>query len=109
MANVTIPHSGTEYTANAITLKRGLVTDIITVGVYHTNNPNTVPVVTDFITVLLVKPGDALADGSNLDILSKIGPRSGDVILAAGDWQRWCYVKTANEDILRKVDTITIT
>jgi hypothetical protein len=89
MANVTIPHSGTEYTANAITLKRGLVTDII--------------------TVLLVKPGDALADGSNLDILSKIGPRSGDVILAAGDWQRWCYVKTANEDILRKVDTITIT
>lgn len=108
MANVTIPSTGTEYTANAITLKRGLVTDIISVGVYHATNPNTVPTVANFTTVTLVYPPAPLADGTNIDILTLIGPRGGVITLAVGDWQRWCYVKTANEDIIRKVDTITI-
>jgi hypothetical protein len=108
MANLTIAHTATEFTANAITLKRGTVADIVTVGVYHNVSPNTVPLVSDFIIVDLVYAPNALADGTNIDILSLIGPRSGDVTLTAGDYQRWCLVTTATEDIIRKVDVITI-
>jgi hypothetical protein len=105
---VSIPHTGTEYAANSITMNRGTTADIVEVGVYHTADPNEVPDPTDFTIVTLVTPGDPLADGNNTDILSLIGPRDGDLTLATGDYQRWVYVKTATEDILRKIDTLTI-
>lgn len=101
--------TATEYSANAITLTRGTTADITSVGVFHSIDPNEVPDVTDFTTVTLVEPGDPLADGTNIDVLSLIGPKAGaDLILAAGDWQRWVLVSTTSEDIIRKVDVVTI-
>ena len=105
---VTIPRTGTEYVANSLTFTRGTVAAIVSVGVYHTADPTVVPTVAQFTPVQLVKPGDSLADGTNIDILSLIGPRSGDVTLSAGDYQRWVLIKTATEDIIRRPDTITI-
>lgn len=99
--------TGTEYVANELTLTRGSVTDIVSVGVYHTTNPATVPTVAQFTAATLVKPGDALAEGTKIDVLSLIGPRGG-ASLAAGDYQRWVLVSTATEDIIRRPDTITI-
>ena len=56
----------------------------------------------------LVEPGDDLADGTNLDVLSLIGPRGGDEQLAPGDHQRWVLISTATEDKIRRVDVITV-
>lgn len=105
---VAIPNTGTEYVANSLTFTRGSASDITSVGVYHTTDPAVVPTVAQFTTVLLVKPGDTLAEGDNVDVLSLIGPRSGHVTLAAGTYQRWVLVKTATEDVIRRPDTITI-
>lgn len=99
--------TGTEFLANSITLTRGTAADIVSVGVYHSLNPNEVPDEADFTTVTLVEPGDPLADGNNVDVLSLIGP-DGDLALAAGDWQRFVMVKTATETIIRKTDVVTI-
>lgn len=105
-------HTGTEYVANQITLLRGTVANILSVGVYHNINPNTIPAVSDFITVHLADgtslPPDPLGETGKIDVLSLIGPRGGDVNLAAGDYQRWVCVTTATEDIIRKVDVLTI-
>lgn len=103
-----IPRTGTEYVANELTFTRGTVADVISVGVFHSTDPTVVPTVAQFTTVQLVKPGDALADGTKTDALSLIGPRGG-VTLTPGDYQRWVLVKTATEDIIRRPDTLTIT
>lgn len=106
---VEIYHTGTEYAANSITIKRGTVDDITYVGVYHDTDPNATPAVDDFTEVTLVKPGDALAEGNVIDILSLIGPGTGaDLELEPGDYQRFTLVKTATESIICKPDTITI-
>jgi hypothetical protein len=105
---VQIANSGTEYLANEITLMRGVVGDISSVGVYHDINPNTVPAVIDFDTCDLVFSPDPLAEGSKIDVLSLIGPRGGVATLAAGDYQRWVLIVTAAEDIIRKVDVVTV-
>lgn len=105
---VTIPSTGTEYAANAITITRGTVAAITGVGVFHTTNAATVPTVEQFTTVDLVQPGDPLADGQNIDVLSLIGPDAGDVVLTAGVHQRWVLIQTATENIIRKVDTVTV-
>jgi hypothetical protein len=78
--------------------------------VYHNINPNTKPALGDFIEVTLVDGTGPLADGTKIDVLSLIGPKVGaDLSLAApGDYQRWVRVSTATEDIIRKVDIITI-
>jgi hypothetical protein len=104
---VTLYAPGTEYTANAITLKRGNAADITYVGVYHGIDPNKTPTLADFTQVTLVVPPNPLADGNNIDILSLIGP-GGDVTLGAGVYQRWCLVKTSTENIMRKLDTVTV-
>lgn len=104
---VTLYAPGTEYTANAITLKRGTVSDITSVGVYHTTDPNKVPAVSDFAAATLVVPPNPLADGNNVDILLLIGA-TGDVVLGPGTYQRWCLVRTNTEAIIRRVDTITV-
>jgi hypothetical protein len=101
--------TATEFLANAITLTRGTAADITAVGVYHTLTPTEVPEESDFTEVLLVEPGDPLAEGTNLDVLSLVGPAvTADLVLAAGDWQRFVMVKTASETIIRKVDVVTI-
>jgi hypothetical protein len=77
--------------------------------VYHTTDAAVKPTVAQFTMVTLVKPGDALADGTNLDVLSLIGPKTGaQLALTPGDYQRWVLVQTASEDVIRKVDTITV-
>lgn len=101
--------AGTEFLANAITLTRGTAADIVSVGVHHSVDPNTVPGVGDFTAVTLVKPGDPLADGNNLDVLSLVGPKAGaDLELPPGTYQRWVLVSTATEDIVRKVDVVEV-
>jgi hypothetical protein len=104
---VTIYHTATEYTANAITMSRGTPADITGVGVYHNANPLVIPEVDDFILVQLVLPGDLLAEGNTVDILSLIGP-GGDVELTPGDYQRWTLISTAAENIIDSVDTVSI-
>lgn len=108
-----IYRSATEYAGNAVTLSRGTVDDIVSVGVYHDTDPGVVPAVEDFTVVSLVdgtaEPPDALSELGVIDVLSLIGPRDGDLDLATpGDYQRWVLVTTAAEDIIRRPDTITV-
>ena len=104
---VSIYHTATEYTANAITMSRGTPADIVTVGVWHSPDPQVIPEVADFTTVKLVLPGDLLAEGNTVDILALIGP-GGDVELAPDDYQRWTLISTVAENIIDSVDTLTI-
>lgn len=112
---VSIPRTGTEDTRNALTIKVGTVADITSVGMYFTLDPagsgSAPPMVTDFTTVTLAKPGDPLHDGlSQLpEMVALIGDKSGDFILAPGDWQRWVLIQTDRENIIRPVDVTTIT
>lgn len=102
--------NSTEYLANALTITRGTAADITSVGVYHNINPLITPTVAQFTTVVLVQPGNPLAEGTNIDVLSLIGSKVGaHLALTAGDYQRWVLIRTANEDVIRKVDVITVT
>ena len=114
---VTLHNSATEYLSNALTITRGTIADITSVGVYHDTNPATIPAVLDFTTVTLAD-GTAGSGGTNyqlaitgeIDVVSLIGSKAGaDLSLAAGDYQRWVLVQTTAEDIIRKVDTLTVT
>ncbi len=105
---VTLYSTGTEYVMNEITMLRGSNADIVSVGVFHSTSPNAVPTVSQFTTVTLVKPGDALAEGTKTDIASLIGARAGAIPLAAGDYQRFCLITTASEDLVRFVDTVSV-
>ena len=110
--------SATEYIANAISLTRGKVSDIVKVGIYVNTNPNTIPTVANFTTVTLVD-GTAgtlppLGVPGEIDVLTKVGPGGGtvppgDLTLAAGSYQIWILVVTSSEQIIRKVDTPTVT
>jgi hypothetical protein len=111
--------TATEYIANAITLTRGHVSDIVKVGIYTNVNPNTVPAVAQFTTVTLVD-GTAtgtlppLAIAGEIDVITKVGPGAtgvpaGDLAaLTPGSYQVWILIKTASEAIIRKVDTLTL-
>ncbi len=105
---VTVYSTGTEYLSNEITMLRGTIADITSVGVYHTLAPNEVPTVAQFTTVVKVVPGDALAEGTKNDVASRIGARTGAIPLTAGDWQRFVLLVTTDEDIIRYIDTITV-
>lgn len=111
--------TATEYIANAITLSRGVVGDIVSVGIYVNTDPNTIPEASDFTTVTLVDgtgslPLPALAVAGEIDIVTKVGPGGGSVsagdlsTLTAGDYQVWTLIKTASEIIIRKIDALTI-
>lgn len=100
--------TATEYVANEITITRGSVNSITKVGVFHTPDPTVVPAVIDFLAVQLVKPGDALAEGGKIDVLSLIGPRGGVQSLLPGDYQRWILVTTVSEDKIRRVDVLEV-
>lgn len=107
-----IYHTATEYVANELTITRGSVSDIVSVGVYHTTSPNDIPDVSDFTVVSLADgttlPLPPLAETGKIDVLSLIGPRDADLVLTAGDYQRFVLVTTATEDVIRKVDVLTI-
>lgn len=110
---VTLYSTATEYLANELTILRGTVADITAVGVFHSLDPNTVPPVASFDIVALVdgtaEPPGANSEAGKIDVLSLIGPKAGaDLVLAAGDWQRFVLVQTASEDIIRKVDVIEV-
>lgn len=108
----TIFHTATEYVANELTILRGSVSDISAVGVYHTTNPSEIPAVEDFTTVTLVDGvkvnPDPLSEEGKIDVISLIGPASGDVELVAGDYQRFVLVQTSTENIIRKVDVLEV-
>jgi hypothetical protein len=101
----------TEYIANALTFNRGGVEDVTAVYVFHSTDPNVSPEDTDFTQVYFVShpQQDPLGSGTNIDVLSLIGPGPGaHMDLAPGDWQRFVAVETANEFIIRKTDVVTI-
>lgn len=100
-------HTATEYVANQLTISRGSVEDIVTVGVYHDEDPGNIPEVGDFTAVTLVDGTGPLAEGGRIDVLSLIGP-GGDEELVPGDYQRWVLVQTATENIIRRVDVLEI-
>ena len=114
--------TATEYMANALTLTRGQASDIHSVGIYASINPNTVPAPSQFTTVLLVDgtqyPVPPLGIQGEIDVLTKVGPGSaGPPVVPAGDlstltpgsYQIWILVVTSSEQIIRKVDTPTVT
>lgn len=101
-------HTATEYVANQLTITRGTVADIVSVGVHHAVDPNEIPAVADFTAVSLVYGEDPLADGDRIDVLSLVGPRNGDVDLTPGDYQRWVLVTTDTEDIIRRAGTLEV-
>lgn len=115
----TIFRTATEYTANEITLTRGTVSDIVSVGVAMISNPSQVPDVSSFTQVLLISPtttpGSPLLDGTKIDVVAKIGPGGGAVAaghfpaLSADDYQRWVLITTADEHIIRRPDVVSIT
>lgn len=102
-------HTATEFVANELTFIRGDPSLVTSVGVYHTTDPNEVPMSASFTTVTLVT-GGALAEAGKIDVLSLIGPKAGaDLNLSVtGDYQRFVLVSTSTEDIIRKVDVLEI-
>ena len=107
---IEIFNTATEYLSNSLTFTRGSVDDVLMVGVFHSLDPNEVPAENDFIEVTLVEPGDPLAQGNTVDVLSLVGPASvnPNIVLTPGDYQRWVLVKTSTEIIIRKVDVVTV-
>lgn len=109
---VSLYSTATEYIANAITLTRGKPSDITAVGIFTSTNPNTVPTVSQFITTTLVDgtqtPLPNLAVAGEVDVLSLIGPGGQVTGLATNSYQVWILIQTASENIIRKVDTLTI-
>lgn len=101
----------TEYVANSFTFLRGTIADITNVYVYHTLNPNESPTEEDFTEVHLVSDPftDPLGSQGLFDIVSLIGPGpNADVTLTAGDYQRFVAIRTTDEFVIRKTDTLTI-
>lgn len=103
-----IYRNGTEYTGNQLTLARGNLADITAVGVLHSTDPNVVPAVEDFVDVIVVDETSPLGLAGQLRIITKVGPKSGDEVLAPGVYQRFLLVQTSDEDIIRKADTIEV-
>lgn len=106
---VQIFSTATEYLSNSLTFTRGGPQDVVAVGVFHSLDPDYVPTEAEFTVVPMVQPGDPLAQGDNIDVLSLIGPRAeADLVLTVGTWQRWVMVTTATETIIRKVDVVEV-
>lgn len=101
----------TEYVANALTIRRGVVDDITAVGVFHTGDENERPAVGDFTPATLVDgtatPPDALSITGVVDVISLIGPRGG-IVLGTGTYFRWVLISTSTEDIIRRVGTLEV-
>jgi hypothetical protein len=118
---VSLHKTATEYTANQVTFNRGSVSDIVAVGIFMTTDPALIPTFAQFVTATLVDGTGGspppLAEAGKVDILAKIGPGGGGVsagiydfsaIATQTDYQRWTMVRTADEIIIRRPDTVTI-
>lgn len=111
---VTLYRTATEYIAVPITLGRGKVTDITSVGMYLDSTLVAIPAVGAFTTVLLVDgtivPLPALGVSGEVDVLALVGPGAGSNFnaLTTNTYQIWILVTTANEQIIRKCDTLVI-
>lgn len=98
--------TATEYRRNALTIVDGVVGDVVAVGIALRSNPDDVPDPSgtglgEFTAVTL--------DPTGPDIVTLIGPRSGDIVPAAvGDYQVFILVRTADEDIIRRPSTLTV-
>jgi hypothetical protein len=119
-----IYEAATVYLANELGFTRGDETDILWVGVFHHIDPNNVPTYADFTEVDLIAPPSPLADGTKVDVLSKIGPGlatvvpavpAGHVALAGSgdpenpiDYQRWVGWRTADEFDFEPVDVVEV-
>lgn len=115
--SVSLYHSATEYIFVPITIARGTVAGIVSVGLYINTSVVTIPIVSDFTTCTLIDgtatpPLDPLAVAGEIDISALVGPRSGvfgsGAGLTVGTYQVYCLIKTANEDVIRRLDTLTI-
>lgn len=107
---VSLYHSATEYISNALTFTRGTSSDVTSVGFYATTVLNAIPLVASFTSVTLaIAPGNPLAIAGETDVVTLVGPRSGQVnYTVPGDYQVFVLVTTATEDIIRKCDVLTI-
>ena len=103
---------GTEFLASEVTMERGTVEDIVSVGVYFTADPEEIPDVADFTIVSLVdgnaEPLDPRATPGRVDIIALVGPRGGDVVLTEGTYQLWTLITTATEDVVRRPGTVEV-
>jgi hypothetical protein len=107
--------TGTEWVFTKVTIDRGSVSDIETVGMLASADPNVRPAVADFTAATLVDgtavPAGPLAIPGRIDIAARIGARS-DVAsalqLTAGDYQMFTLITTADEDVIDVAGTITI-
>lgn len=100
--------NATEYVSNQLKFDRGGPADVTGVGVFHSKDPDQIPDVSEFTSAALVQPGDALADGDRVDVLSLIGPKEGDITLEPGRYLRWVLVQTSSEDIIRRTDVLEV-
>ena len=107
---VSLYNTATEYVASALSLLRGTAADITGVGFYATAT-SSIPAVGDFTTTTLVDGTGGvvppLGVAGEIDVLSLIGG-GGDVTLTAGDYQVFILITTATENIIRKVDVLTV-
>ena len=109
---VSLYNTATEYVASAITILRGTVADITNVGFYATTSLVTIPAVGDFTIVTLVDGTGGvvppLGVRGEIDVLTLIGSGGDITTLTAGDYQVFILIQTASENIIRKIDTLTI-
>jgi hypothetical protein len=111
---VTMYHTATEYIAVPITLTRGATSSIITVGMYLDPTLTAIPAVGSFTTVTLVDGTlaipPALAVIGEVDVMALVGPGGGSNFpsLTTTTYQIWILVITANENIIRRCDTLTV-
>jgi hypothetical protein len=98
--------TATEYRRNALTIVDGVVGDITAVGIALRSSPNDVP---DPTGTGLGEFTEVALDVTGPDVVSLIGPRSGDITApAVGDYQVFILVRTADEDIIRRPSTLTV-
>jgi hypothetical protein len=107
---VTLYETERRYVANELTFLRGDSEDVTSVGVYHNTDPSVVPEVVDFVVVDLVEPPHPLVEGTKIDVMSLIGPGGppAHLALTQGVYQRWVLVTTVTENMMFKVDMVTV-
>jgi hypothetical protein len=107
--------TGTDWVFAELTLTRGSVSDIESVGVHMDADPNARPTVAEFSPATLVDgtatyPGP-LAISGRVDIAVRVGARSdvpAALQLSPGDYQMFTCVTTADEDDIRIAGTVTV-
>lgn len=114
--SVTLYRTATEYIAVPITLSRGKVSDISSVGMFLDSTLAVIPAVNQFTTVTLVDgtqvPVPPLGVAGEIDVLALVGPGAGSNFPSLTQntaYQIWVLITTNTETIIRKGDTLNIT